>query len=388
MYPHQLERLTRALEASGGEALVACSAANLAYVTGFRALSRALVSIPQFAVFTRQGTALVVPAGDVSVAVDEADVDHVACFGSPMLASGEVSGPSGRRVRAIIGRRWATAPEALAQALDALGIRGGAIALDDRALSAAERQAVAERLGSIRIVAGSSYFATARRVKAPFEIECLAGALRIAEEALNEVIQMLKRGVTEREATGVYLTEVVKRGGDPTPSAVTVGDRTGLGRAWPTERALRPGELVRLDVGCVHRGYVARVGRTAVLGDPTPEQEAAHGVIEHALEAALDAAAPGRAARQVHEACVRAMHEHGLPEFAPASLGHGIGLELDEPPALAPDDATYLEAGEIVSVEVAYAMGQQGFLARDTALVTVTGARILNRSARGIVALD
>jgi Xaa-Pro aminopeptidase len=45
-----------------------------------------------------------------------------------------------------------------------------------------------------------------------------------------------------------------------------------LGRAWPTERP-PAGELVRLDVGCVHRGYVARVGRTAVLGEPTPEQE-------------------------------------------------------------------------------------------------------------------
>ena len=63
--------------------------------------------------------------------------------------------------------------------------------------------------------------------------------LGVAEGALNEVVQMLKRGVTEREATTLYLTEIIKRGGEPSPSAITVGDHTGLGRMWPSSVTTR-----------------------------------------------------------------------------------------------------------------------------------------------------
>jgi Xaa-Pro aminopeptidase len=388
MYPHQIERLTSALDAAGGEALVASSAPNVAYVTGFRSLTHALLDSPQFGVFTRRGTALVVPAADVAAAVADADVevDHVLCFGEPCAASADTSGPLGRRVQAIVSQRVPAAADALAAVLKALAVGEGAIALDE---AGSDRQQITQRLRHLRVVPGSAYLSAARRVKAPFEIECLAGALRIAEEALNEVIQMLKRGVTEREATTVYLTEVVRRGGDPTPSTVTMGDRTGLGLVWPSERALRSGELVRLDVGCVYRGYVARVGRTAVLGEPTSEHDTAHGAIQAGLEAAVDTAAPGRPAGEVYAAALRAVREHGLSDYRCAGVGHGIGLELSELPSLVPDDATPLEAGEVLSLELAHhAVGQQGFLARDTVLVTAGGARVLNRSARGLVTLD
>ena len=94
MYPHQIERLTSALDAAAGEALVATSAANVAYVTGFRSLTHAMLHAPQFGVFTRRGTALVVPAADVAAAVDDGvDVDHVQCFGEPLASSGELAGP-------------------------------------------------------------------------------------------------------------------------------------------------------------------------------------------------------------------------------------------------------------------------------------------------------
>jgi Xaa-Pro aminopeptidase len=308
MYPHQIERLTSALDLAAGEALVASSAANVAYVTGFRSLTHAMLQAPQFGVFTRRGTALVVPAADVAAVVDDGlDVAHVQCFGEPLATSGALPGPFARRVDAIVRGGAATAVEALAAALDALAVREGAIALDEASLAGDDHRRIVERLGHLRVVPGSAHLGTARRVKAPFEIECLVGALGIAEEALNEVVQMLKRGVTEREATTLYFTEIAKRGAEANPSSITMGDRTALGSAWPSARALRPGELVRLDVGCVHRGYVARVGRTAVLGEPTSAQDAAHGTVQAALEKAVDAVAPGRPASEVYEAAVRAM---------------------------------------------------------------------------------
>jgi Xaa-Pro aminopeptidase len=390
MYPHQIERLTAALDAAGGEALVACSPANVAYVTGYHSLTRALRHAPQFGVFTRQGAALVVPAGEVAAAVEgDVDVEHLVCYGEPSALSDEAPGPLARRVHAIVARRTARATDALAAALGALGVRGGVVALDDARLPGDIRQDIARALGDTPLAPGSAHLAEARRAKAPFEIECLVAALGIAEEALNEVVQMLKRGVTEREATGLYFTEIVKRGAEPRPSSIAMGERTALGAVWPSERALRPRELVRLDVVCVYRGYTARVGRTAVLGDPSPEQDAVHGALQAALEAAVDAAGPGRTSGAVYEAARGAMREHGLADVRWTSIGHGIGLELDELPRLVPEDPTVLEPGEVLSIEVAHdVIGRGGLLARDTVLVTAAGARVLNRSARGLVSLD
>jgi Xaa-Pro aminopeptidase len=390
MYPHQIERLTHAVEAAGAEALVAISAANVAYVTGFRSLAHALLGAPHFGVFTRRGTALVVPAVEVpAVVADEVDVNHVVCFGELGTAAIEPAGATGRRMRAVVARCAPTAEGALACALEALELRRGTIGLDEDPLTHDRRSRLTEALSPFRIVNGSAHLAAARRVKAPFEIECLNRALRVAEESLNEVIQILKRGVTEREAALAYLSDVVKRGGEACPSVITMGERTGLPVAWPSERALRPRELVCFDVGCVFHGYVARVGRTAVLGEPTPEHDAAHSAILAGLDAALDGIAPGRAASDVFAAAVEAMREHGLPDATGGSVGHGIGLERIEPPTLAPGKATPLEVGEVLTIDLAhYAVGEMGFRTRETVLVTIGGARVLNRSARGLVTLD
>src|SRR5262249_58534049 len=99
----------------------------------------------------------------------------------------------------------------------------------------------------------------ARRVKSPYEIECLGRALAIAEEALNAVVQMLVPGVTEREAAAVYRDEVFKRDATPCPPSVGFGPRTWITRPAPTDRALKVGDLVRVDAGAVFKGYCSSV---------------------------------------------------------------------------------------------------------------------------------
>jgi Xaa-Pro aminopeptidase len=226
-------------------------------------------------------------------------------------------------------------------------------------------------------------------VKGPFEIECLERALRIAEEALNEVIQILARGTTEREAVAACRAEMVKRGGDPGRVLAAVGERSGMPLAWPTDRALRAGEVIRFDVGCQYRGYHARVARTAVLGEPTAEHDLACGAIEAGLEAAIGCVRPGRTAGAVFAAAAEAIRPLDPVPVRRSSVGHGIGLEPRESPSLAPDDPTPLEAGEVLQLETAHChVGAFGCALAETVLVTTAGARVLNRSARGLVTLD
>ena len=104
MYPHQAERLTRTLESRGLAALVATSVENVAYVTGFRSLTKEVYRTPSFAVFAPRGTALVVPAIDLAAIVADADaVDHVLCFGGFVSSYAEPPDPA-RGCAARLGR--------------------------------------------------------------------------------------------------------------------------------------------------------------------------------------------------------------------------------------------------------------------------------------------
>lgn len=390
MYPHQAERLSEALERARLGALVATSPGNIAYLTGFRRSTEAGVPAPMFGIFTRQGTALVLPAMDAPMVATDA-VDHVVCFGEFHAAFPDPPTVEARRLEAIVRTPAGGPAEAVAAALERLGIFGGSVALDESRLTHQAWTDLADRLAGtgITIVAGAGHLGVARRVKGPYEIECLGHALRAAEEALDVVIQTIERGMTEREAATLFTAEVVKRGGRPYPPMIAMGERSGIPAPWPTDRALRAGDFVRFDVGCVYNGYCSSVGRTAVLGAPAARQEAAYRAVQAGLETAIAAVAAGVPAARVFDTAMAAVRADGLPQYERDGIGHGIGLEPHEPPELAHGSGTPLELGEVLCIETPYyEIGALGVSVKDTVLVTSAGARVLNRSRHDLVVLD
>jgi len=390
MQPHQAERLTKILDDHGLEALVATREANVAYVTDFRGIEHAVFETPQLAIFSRRGTALAVAAVEIPSVVEERiDVDHLACFDDFPAVYDDRRDTDVQRIREVLDARVSSPADALAVLLDALGVHRGGVGLDESRLTPAAWQGIAARLGRLTLVPGAEHFRSARRVKSPWEIERLALALGLVEEALNEVVAKLEPGMTELEAASLYQSEVVKRGGAPMPATIATGKRAWIPRPAVSERALRAREAIRFDVGATLDGHHASVARTAVAGEPDPRLEATHTAILTGLEAALDAIGPGVPASRVYAAAVEATHGAGLKSFVARHVGHGIGLEPREDPRLEPTVETPLEAGEVVTVELSHVeMGWAGVQLAETVLVTTGGARALNRSSRRLIILD
>jgi len=391
MYPHQAERLTELLDREKLEALIATTPENCAYVTGFRSMTQAVYRTRQFAVFARSGTALVVPAVEIAaIFASGARVDHVTCFGGFLSSYTESLGPVEEQIRSIADNKRSPTPgAAVAAALELLGVRSGSVGLDEAFLTYPVWQHVTKSLAGITVVPGWSHLLGARRVKSPYEIECLERALQIAEESANVVIQALKPGVTEREAATIYEAEVVKRGGSPYGVIVAMGEGTSVPTPYPTDRALRRGDLVRLDVGCAWKGYNSEVARTAVMGEPNRRQQTAYEAIQAGVEAGIDAIKPGVTAGTIFDTAASAVRAAGLPQFQRGHLGHGIGLEPYERPKLAPGNETALVTGEVLRIETPhYEHGWGGLNVKETVLVTGGGGRVLNRSRRGLIVLD
>jgi Xaa-Pro aminopeptidase len=382
--------LSQALEQAGYGALVGTTAANVFYITGYQSLNHAVFETLHFAVFTPRGTALVVPAVEVAAIVaDGVAVDHVAVFGGFVAHYVPALGETEARIQALAGRKHPSPAHALADALGALGVTSGSIGLDERGLTEPTWSDLKTRLAGFAIAPAADRLAAARRVKGPYEIECLQRALGIAEEALNAVLQTLKPGVTEREAAAAHEAEVIKRGAGVSPTSIAFGERTWIPTAWPTERALRMGNLARFDVGCVFKGYHSSLARIAVMGEPDARQQSAAEALQAGLEEAIRTVAPGTTAGAVHERALGATRAAGLPDFQRYHLGHGIGLEPYERPKLTADNATRLETGEILRIEIPhYEIGWAGLNLRDTVLVTTRGSHVMNRSVRSLIVLD
>jgi Xaa-Pro aminopeptidase len=379
--------LTESLERGRLDALVATSFENVAYVTGIGPLTE-VAPTQALGIFTRHGIALVVPVSHVSTLVAEpVDVDHIVCFGRADALPTEFASAS--RTQFLIAEPDVGPATGLAAALERLGVHGGAVGLDETGLPYDAWSRVADHMPDLKITPAAARLEEARRAKGPYEIECLGHALRITEEALDAVIQILDRGMTERDAADQFAVEVVRRGGWPRPPRVGIGEQSGIASPRPGDVALRPGNLVRFDVGCTYKGYCSRVGRTAVLGQPTPLQEGVYGAIQASLEAATAAVKSGATAGYVFDRAAAAFRTNDLPRFEREHVGQGIGLSLCERPELASGNGTALELGEVLYLEVAHIKrSSMGVRATDTVLVTSTGARVLNRSHHGLIVLD
>jgi Xaa-Pro aminopeptidase len=389
MYPHQAERLDAALEESGVEALVVSAAADVAYLTGFWSLSQQVYDAELLAVYSKAGTAVVIPTIDApAFAAGDAAADHVACHGRFFVDLAAGAGDAARSAARLAAEPAGTAAEALARVLGALGLGRARVGLDTARLPRAAAEALASALAGNTIAPAAGAVARARLVKGPYEIDCLAQGLRIAEEAIHEVLGELKPGTTEREAVALYERVVTSK--DATPYAVTItfGENSALPAAHPSGRALRAGELVRFDLGCVFKGYRADVARMAVFGEPDERSQRAYDAVEAGVEAALDAIRPGAAGGAVLEAAVAAVRGAGLTGFRRHRVGHGIGLEPAEAPWLEPGGQV-LEAGMVVRAETPYyELGAFGVSVKETALVTRGGNTVMNRSHRGLVMLE
>jgi Xaa-Pro aminopeptidase len=386
MYPHQSERLDGALDAFGVDAVVATAAADVAYVTGFWSFSRDVYPAEIAAVYGKTGTALVIPAIDAPAFTSgDAAADHVACHRPFFVDLAERAEPHARTAARLVAESAETATDALTRVLDALGLRGARIGIDAAPSGATT---IAGGLSKFHTVPAVGAVSRARVVKGPYEIDCLAQALRIAEEAIHTVLGELKAGTTEREAVELYERAVASHGATPYATMIAFGPNTALPAAPPGERTLRPGELVRFDLGAIFKGYRGDVARMAVLGEPDARAERVYDAVEAGVQAALDTIRPGVQGKTVFDAAVAAVHGAGVPSFRRHHVGHGIGLEPAEAPWLRPDGET-LEAGMVLRAETPYyELGGFGVNVKETVLVTRSGATAVNRSHRGLVVLD
>jgi Xaa-Pro aminopeptidase len=216
-----------------------------------------------------------------------------------------------------------------------------------------------------------------RAIKDRVELELLARACEITAQALMCEAAVIEVGDTEisiarrLEARFGALGAVDRS----FPTIVATGVHAAIPHHQPTDAALAPGDLLVIDCGALVGGYHADMTRTFVVGEePTERQSHLHDIVRRANTAGRAAAVPGVSARHVDEAARSIVAKADFGDYFTHGTGHGVGLEIHEPPMINGGNADTICAGTPITVEPGiYLPGEGGVRIEDTIVVDDPG---------------
>jgi len=242
-------------------------------------------------------------------------------------------------------------------------------------------QLLKERLSSsLELKDGMGLLWNLRKVKGPEEVEKIAQACRLASLGMKAVRETLKAGVEERFLAAIAEYEMRRKGSDGTafPTIVASGARGAMPHAVASSRVIQNGDAVVVDLGATVEGYASDMTRTFLLPGAPERAMGLLSLVTEAQERAFEGLKPGISCKEADSIARNMIVKGGYGERFIHSLGHGIGLEVHEPPSLSQQDSEILKEGFSVTVEPGiYIKGFGGFRVEDTVLITRDGARKL-----------
>jgi Xaa-Pro aminopeptidase len=353
-----LARLRRRIAAAGLDAIVASSPENVTYVSGFVVPSQSLMR-------WRHAAVIVTADGKVSmVAIDMEATTVRAHAGIDDLR---------------IYREFSDDPmNKLADALGDLQLDRAEVAVEMEFLPAKDFAALQRRLPNVQWAAADGLFNKARQIKTPGELALLKSLSKLTDNAIGTALRSAKIGMSEMELAGTLLTTLFAGGAESYKLMIIAsGERSEFPNVGPSERKLKHGDIIRMEIFGQKSGYLTGVCRTAVVGDATPEQYKIWSNLIECKYLVMDLIKPGASCPEIYRKFLEKFSQLG---FEPISfVAHGIGLHLHEEPYMGRYGSEIVEAGMVGAFEpLVYIPGRFGMQNKDMFCVTETGCELLS----------
>jgi Xaa-Pro dipeptidase len=196
---------------------------------------------------------------------------------------------------------------------------------------------------------GDHIFREWRMVKRRDEVE----KIRAAASAIRRVLEELELapGVSERQTAARIYLALYEAGLSPGPILVQFGPNTALPHQEPTDKRLRRGDAVVIDVSAAYQGYFGDLTKSFFYGEAPEEYKAVYAAVEEAQRAALQSARPGVSAGEVDRAARSVIETRGYGPYFIHRTGHGLGLEIHEAPDVSPGSRDVLKPGAVFTIE-------------------------------------
>ncbi|MFW9846982.1 MAG: M24 family metallopeptidase, partial [Candidatus Thorarchaeota archaeon] len=221
------------------------------------------------------------------------------------------------------------------------------------------------------------------------ELSLMRNAGSIIGDAVTKAFENAQIGVTELEIQQIVRNEVIRQGAMPTFSAVQFGENSALPHASASTRELKKGDIVLMDCGCILDGYNTDMTRVGIVGPASKEQEQVHSIVLKAQQMAISHISSGLACGAADGIARKVIEEAGYGEYFTHRLGHGIGLEVHEPPYLVRGNTTELKPRMTHSVEPGiYLEGKFGIRIEDLVCIRDGEPEVLTYMSRDLYRID
>jgi Xaa-Pro aminopeptidase len=247
-------------------------------------------------------------------------------------------------------------------------------------VTVADQQDLRKHVRPTRLALAPNLVGTLRRIKDREELHALKRAIQVAEDAFRATCRTIRVGQTERELSARLEYEMQKRGatGAAFPSIVAEGPNAALPHAVPGPRKVRKGSAILFDWGAVCDFYHSDLTRMVFVGSIPPKIRKIYDIVREAQERAIAAIRPGERMCDVDAVARGYIRKHGFGKYFGHGLGHGVGLDIHEPPRLSWMSEEPLAPGMVVTVEPGiYLPGVGGVRIEDDVVVTAQGRKVL-----------
>jgi len=234
------------------------------------------------------------------------------------------------------------------------------------------------------------YVEQLRMVKDDDELALMAEAALVGCRLFDGMLKFMRPGIAEIAVAAEleHQARMLGAEGMSFETIVASGARSAMPHGRATAALLPRRGFVTLDFGIILRGYCSDMTRTVFLGKPGPEERKAYQAVLEAQENAVGAVAPGASCAEVDEAARSVLRREGLGEAFSHSTGHGVGLEIHEPPRVGVGQTTRLVPGMVVTIEPGvYLAGRFGIRIEDMVAVTESGSQVLTPAPKALIEL-
>jgi len=349
-----LENAQKAMAEIGLDALLLTTEADVRYFSGFRTLFWESPTRPWFLVVPRRGKPIAVIPEIGAALMRSTWLDDVRTWSSPAALDDGVS--------------------LLADALQPYAHVGLPMGRETSLrMPLADFQDLRERLRHHEIVDATALVRALRMVKSEREVATIREICAIASNAFAQASRLFQTGQPLSDAFRAFKIELLSRGAEDVPYLVGGARQGGYADVIspPSQTLLQAGDVLMLDTGATLRGYFCDFDRNFAFGHASSDVKSAHNILWRATEAGLATARPGATAAAVFHA-MSAVIGQGCGDVG--RYGHGLGMQLTEPPSLIGWDETVLQEGMVITLEPSMTLSQGRMLVHEEKIVIRDGA--------------
>ena len=356
------EKLVQFMTKSGVDAVAVNAGPSLTYLTG---LHFHLMERPVVIVFTKDTVPTIILPELEKTKLNDLDYD-VRCF--------------------TYGEDPTSWEQVFRDAFADLNLGTAKIGVEPRQLRLLEYELLKKAVPGADCIDGSEIIAALRATKSEEEIGYMQKAVRIAEEALEATLPLIKIGVGEREIAAELFLQLIRHGSEtslPFNPIVAAGPNSANPHSTPSPRKLEIGDLLIIDWGARYNGYASDMTRTFGVGKLSKIDKEIHTLVHRANREGREAGGPRVACEGVDKATRSVIEKGGYGQYFTHRTGHGLGLDCHEDPYIREGNRQLFEVGMTYTVEPGiYLPGRNGVRIEDDVVITKEGSQSLSTMTR------